>query len=71
MRKNPLLCEKPHCRERWMLSAGDDEGKPWRVHLCDEHFWLWAEDNPWVYAVFGAAISLLPGGLKRLSPSRV
>ncbi len=69
MKKNRLLCQTPHCRALWMFAAGDDEGKPWKVLFCDEHFWRWAEDNPWVYAKFAGAILNVPGGVEALTPS--
>jgi len=40
-KKNPGLCEKPHCRESWaFLVSGDEKrfgGKHWRLRVCGSH----------------------------------
>jgi hypothetical protein len=43
-KKNPDLCERPFCRNRWMatVAAWPKDGfhfghAPWRLNLCVEH----------------------------------
>jgi hypothetical protein len=39
-RKNPDLCERPYCRERWTVEVvGGNEHwhSRWTLHVCDSH----------------------------------
>lgn len=36
--KNPDLCERPYCRERWTVNVhGWKRGRSWDLHVCGFH----------------------------------
>jgi hypothetical protein len=36
--KNPDLCERPHCRERWTAFVGAyRRGRSWTLRVCEDH----------------------------------
>ncbi len=36
--KNPDLCERAFCRERWTREVcGETNARAWRLHVCEDH----------------------------------